>query len=120
MEVSRMRKIMYTAVVLALVAAVFYFLTGFGLIHPGNLGSGKGFILFIIGGFYVLGAFLLLLRKRWLWLVGLVANSIAIIVFYFFYYQRPDVMFSAPGLGTKIPQIILEADLVYLIVKHGK
>ena len=103
---------------LAFVAAAFYFLTGSGIIRPGNLDSGKGFITFIIGGFYILGGFLILLRKRWLWLIGLVANSLAIIGFFSFYNQRPDVMFSAPGLGTKIPQIILEAVLVYLIFKY--
>lgn len=33
------------------------------------------------------------------------------------YADQPDVMFSAPGLITKIAQIFLEAGLIYLIVK---
>ena len=115
-----MKRIIYVAMALDLIAAVFYLLTGFGLIRPGNLDSGNAFITFIIGGFYILGGFLILLRKRWLWLIGLIANTLAILAFFSFYNQRPDVMLSAPGLGTKIPQIILEAGLVYLIVIYKK
>ena len=116
-----MRTVLYTATGLALIAAVFYFLTAAGIIHPGSLSSGgHSTILYIIGGLYFLGGFLVLLKKKWLWIIGLVANTIAIVVFYLFYNQKPDIMFSAPGLGTKIPQLFLEAALIYLIIKFKK
>jgi hypothetical protein len=36
------------------------------------------------------------------------------------YSQKSEVMFSVPGLATKISQILLEIGLVYLIAHFNK
>jgi len=60
---------------------------------------------------------LILLKKRWIWVTGAIINAIPIIGFYAMWTSRSDVMFSGPGLMTKIPQILLEAALIYLLIK---
>jgi hypothetical protein len=40
------------------------------------------------------------------------------VVFFSMYAQKPEIMFSAARLGTKIAQILLEAGLIALIVRR--
>jgi hypothetical protein len=111
--------------ILALVAALGYLLMGVGVItvpeKPLNDTSADtdappGFD-WIMSGAYVVGGLLILTRKRWLLITGAVLNAIPIIGFYAMWASRTDVMFSAPGLLTKIPQILLEIGLIYWLVK---
>jgi hypothetical protein len=109
--------------VLALIAAVFYFFMGAGIITVPTLATGSDFsvITFVAGGGYVLGALLLVLvRKRWMWGIGLVINAIVILIFFMMYNQKTEIMFSLPGLGTKISQILLEIGIVYLIATYNR
>jgi hypothetical protein len=124
------KKIVWVCLVLALAAALGYFLMGAGVIQAGDpqltdAASGSdapwGFD-WITGGFYVIAGLAFLLKKRWITIALAVINIFPIAVFYFMWAGRPDVMWSAPGLITKIAQILLEMGLIYLLVsgKDGK
>ncbi len=109
---------------LALLAALVYFLMGAGVLRPGDLQADEApaGIAYFIGACYVVGGLLILARKRWLWVIGAVINAPAIVGFIAAYAARPEVLYCAPGLATKAPQILLEIGLIYLIVayKQGK
>jgi hypothetical protein len=45
-----------------------------------------------------------------------VVNSLVILAFVLAYRDRPEVMFSPGGIVTKVPQLLLEMGLIYLIV----
>jgi hypothetical protein len=113
---------MIACVALAFIAAVFYFLLGAHIITAASLTgtSATQIIIFVAGGCYILGGLLILVKKRWLWIIGLVMNTLVLIVFFSMYAQKPDVILSLPGLGTKIPQIILEAGLIYMAIAYRK
>jgi len=117
-----MRMMMVLCFVMAVIAAIFYFLTGAGIITVPSLSteSGPPAIVYIAGGCYVLGGLLIFTGKRWLWITGLVINTLVVGFFYIMYIQKPDIMLSLPGLGTKIAQILLEAGLIYLIVTYKR
>ena len=114
-----MQKYTMTAcLVLAVVAVIAYVLMGIGVIQPGNLDTEEGmpsFYYVIPAGYLVIGI-LCLLKRRGLWIILAVINAFTILVFYAMYAAQPDVILSAPGLITKIAQILLEICLVYLIV----
>jgi hypothetical protein len=114
--------ILIACLVLSLVAAAVYFLMGADVISVDSLNTADAppGIVFVAGGCYVLGGLLILARKRWLWITGLVMNTLVMVIFFMMYSQKPDVIFSLPGLGTKIAQILLEAGLVYLITTYGR
>jgi hypothetical protein len=118
-----MKGIMISCMVLAFIAAVFYLLLGAGVITAGSLMGTtvtRAFI-FVAGGCYILGGLLILMKKRWLWIIGLVMNTLVMAIFFIMYSgKNPAVIFSLPGLGTKIPQIILEVGLVYLIAAYHR
>jgi hypothetical protein len=115
-----MKGAMLGCLVLALIAAAVYFLMGAGLITVPTLTTADAppGIIYIAGGCYVIGGLLVLARKRWLWMVGLVMNTLVIVIFFMMYNQKPAIMFSLAGLATKIPQVLLEAGLVYLIATY--
>ena len=118
-----MKGIMIGCTVLAFIAAIFYLLLGAGVITAGSLMGTpvtRAFI-FVAAGCYIVGGLLVLAKKRWLWTVGLVLNTLVMAVFFVMYSgKNPAVIFSLPGLGTKIPQIILEAGLIYLIAAYQR
>ncbi len=117
-----MKRLVTACFILALVAALGYGLMGIGVISPGDTGTGGGppaFEWIMLAG-YIIGGVLLFLRKRWLWITGACLNAAVILGFIIMYAGKPSVMFSAPGLLTKIPQILLEAGLIYLIIKYKK
>jgi hypothetical protein len=116
-----MKSVMISCVALSLIAAMVYFLMGANVITvPGiNSDNAPAGIVYAAGGGYVLGALLILLRKRWLWVTGLVINTLVVVVFYSMYNQNPDIMFSLAGLGTKIAQILLEVGLILIIATYG-
>ena len=109
----------WVLLVLALVAASGYLLMGIGVIHAADLtldDAPPGFT-WIAGVFYVIAGLLMFLKKRWIYTAFSVINVFVIAVFVFMWAGRTDVLFSLPGLMTKIPQILLEIGLIYLLLK---
>ncbi len=106
----------------ALVAAVLYFLMGAGVVTVPSLDAGDApvGIVYAAAVCYALGGLLILIRRRWLWTVGLVINALVIGVFFMMYKGKPDIMFSVAGLTTKIPQLLLELGLIYLVANFRK
>ena len=117
-----MKGLIIGCVVLAGLAALFYFLTGAGILQPGELDveEAPSTIAYVAGAGYVVGGLLILVRKRWLWIIGAVINALVIMIFFIMYAGRPVVMFSVPGLATKSAQILLELGLFYLVVTYGQ
>ena len=117
------RNILIACLVLALIAASGYILMAIGIIQPGNLmseGEPTPAIFYIVPAGYIIGGILIFQKKRWLWITGAVINGFGILVFYIGYINQPDVLWSAPGLITKIAQIPLEIGLIYLIITSKK
>ena len=114
------RKIMLVCMMLAFVAALIYILMARGIMHAGDLVGGERLpaFFYIVPGGYVLGGLLILLKKRWLWITGAAINGFGVLMFYVAYYAQPEIMLSAPGLITKIAQVLMEAGLIYMIVKY--
>ena len=108
--------------VLAFIAAIFYVLLAAGIISVPSLASKdwQRTLIYVAAGCYVLGGLFILAKKRWLWIVGLVMNTLVMAFFFIMYSSNPAVIFSLPGLGIKIPQIIVEVGLVYLIATYHK
>jgi len=72
--------------------------------------------VYVAAGGYLLGGLLILVRRRWLWIVGAVINALVILLFVMAYLNRPAVMFSPGGLITKAAQLLLEVVLLALII----
>jgi hypothetical protein len=110
---------MLFCLVLALISALAYVLLILGILKAGEMMSPEGGVpafFYIVPAGYVIGGFLIFLKKRWLWTIGAIINAIPIIVFYAAYAGRPDIMLSTAGLITKIAQVLLEIGLIYLII----
>ncbi len=110
--------IMLSCLVLALISALVYVFLILGIFTVGDMISDEGVpaYFYIVPAGYAIGGLLILLKKRWLLMIGAVLNFIPIVVFYAAYAGRPDVMLSAAGLISKIAQVLLEIGLIYLIV----
>ena len=115
-----MKGIMIGCMVLAFISAVFYVLLAASIITVPSLASKdwQHVLIYVAGGCYILGGLLILAKKRWLWIIGLVMNTLVMVFFFVMYSKNPAVILSLPGLGTKIPQIILDVGLVYLIATY--
>jgi hypothetical protein len=98
-------------------AALVYVLVGTDVVSIPKLGSEQApiAIFFIAAGCYSAGGLLILWRRRWLWMVGLAANTFVISIFFLAYRREPVMMLSTAGLATKIAQVLLEAGLIYLV-----
>jgi hypothetical protein len=109
---------LWLAVVLALITAIAYILIALGILGVGDLQVARdgGAIVYVAAGCYLLGGLLVPLRKRWLWIVGLVINSLVILFFFNLYQNRPAVILSPGGLVSKLVQLLLELTLIYLII----
>lgn len=112
---------MWLAVVLALFAALCYLLIQFGVLGVGDLqpAEGPAVIVYIAAGGYLLGGLLILVYRRWLWVIGAAINALVILFFVLAYQHRPAVMFSPGGIATKVAQLLLEGTLLYLILTAG-
>lgn len=111
-------RLVWLAVALALVAALAYLLIVWKILGVGDLqmAADGDTIVYIAAGGYLLGGLLILVRRRWLWIMGAVINALVMLFFFRLYQDRPSVMFSPGGIITKVPQLLLEATLIYLIV----
>ena len=113
-------RIVWLAVALALIAALAYVLIAVDLLGIGDLkmGADGDVIIYVAAGGYLLGGLLILMRRRWLWIIGALINALIMLFFFKLYQARPSVMFSPGGIVTKIPQLLLEAALIYLIITN--
>ncbi len=120
--IQRSKAVLWLAVAPALVAALAYALVAAGVLPAGELtgDGGKAAILYVAAGCYLAGGLLILLQRRWLWTIGVFVNAIVILFFITRYTGQPSVMFSPAGLATKIPQLVLELALIYLIFAFPK
>jgi hypothetical protein len=111
-------RVMWLAVALALVSALAYVMIVWDILGVGDLqmASDGDVIVYVAAGGYLLGGLLILLRRRWLWMIGAVINALVMLFFFRLYQARPTVMFSPGGIVTKVPQILLEGTLIYLIL----
>ncbi len=113
-----MKKLMTVCIALAIITGLVYFLTGAGVLTvPGlDANAAPAAIPYIAGGCYILGGLLILTRKTGLWITGAIINLLVIFIFFMAYNQKPDIMYSIPGLTTKITQLLLEVGLISLII----
>lgn len=111
-------QVMWLAVGLAFAAALAYVLMQMNVLGVGDLTATEkpAGIIYVAAGGYVLGGLLILLSRRWLWIVGLIINGLVILAFVNFYAARPSVLLSPGGLVSKLAQLLLELALLYLIV----
>jgi hypothetical protein len=119
-KISRVR--VTWAMGLALTAALSYVLVGLNVLSVGDLRTTEApaAMTYVCAGSYLLGGLLILLRWRWLWMVGAVINAMVMLVFFTAYISRPSVMFSPGGVVTKAAQLLLEAGLLYIIITAGR
>lgn len=112
------QRIMWLAVALAVFTAAAYVLIALGRLGVGDLQVEKdgGIIVYVAAGCYLLGGLLILPRWRWLWTIGILINAMVMLFFFNLYKDRPSVVLSPGGLLTKIPQLLLELTLIYLII----
>jgi hypothetical protein len=112
--------IMIGCMILAFITAVFYLLLAAGIITVPSSASKdwQKTLIYVAGGCYILGGLLILANKRWLWIIGLVMNTLVMAFFFIMYRSNTAIILSLPGLGTKIPQIILDMGLIYLIATY--
>ena len=115
-------RIMWTAVVLALVTSLSYVLMALNVLGVADLQVGEkpANIIFVAAGCYLLGGLLILTRNRWLLLFGAFINAMIIWFFYNTYQNRPTVMLSPGGLVSKIAQALLEVALICVIAVNWK
>ena len=108
---------LWLGVGLALITALVYVLVGSGVLAVGDAASAEDGVnmAYVAAGCYFLGGLLIVLRRRGLWILGLVMNTLVMLFFFQMYQARPAVIFSPGGLATKIAQILLEVTLIYLI-----
>ncbi len=117
----RVMLLMRAALALALAVALSYVMVGLNVLSVGDLQASEApaAITYVCSGSYLLGALLILLRLRWLWIMGAVINAMVMLVFFAAYINRPSVMFSPGGLVTKVAELLLEASLIYMIIATG-
>ena len=118
-NINKNNKLAWIAVGLAFFTSIAYVLIALrllpiGLTDPSGEGGG---IIFVAAGCYLLGGLLILLQRKWLWIIGILINALVVLFFFNMYQARPEVMFSTGGLITKIPQILLEVSLIILLVR---
>jgi hypothetical protein len=122
---SNLVRVMWLAVALATCTALAYLLMVWNILGVGDLQMSEkpAGIIYFAAGCYLVGGLLILLRKRWLLLVGAFINAMVVLFFFNLYKNRPAVIFSPGGLISKILQIALEIALIYVIMlvwKSGK
>lgn len=108
------------AVLFALAAAGGYLLLVAGVLGTGGYQpepGGEGIVLAAAAA-YALGALLLPLRRRWLWIVGAVMNALVMLMFFTAYASDASILLSSGGVVTKGAQLSLEVALLALILRR--
>jgi hypothetical protein len=110
--------VVWLVVGMALVTAVIYIMMDLNWLAVGDLGLDErpSGIIYVAAGSYLVGGLLILLRRRWLWVMGAVINALVILFFFSAYQERPAVLLSPGGIISKAAQILLEVGLIYMIV----
>ena len=116
-ELGHHRQAMWAAVGLAWLASLSYILISADLLAVGNLSAEEMPIPIVLTAAtcYALGGLLVLLRRRWLWVVGALINAGVMLLFVSGYLHRPAVLFSPGGVLSKAAQLLLEVALLTLI-----
>jgi hypothetical protein len=115
-----MPKLAWVSMLLATAAAVVYILAGLGVLRvPGLTENPPPAIPYVCAACYILGGLLVLVGNRWLLILGSGINVMVIGIFFAMYNQNSDVIFSFPGLFTKMAQVLLEIGLIALIVSKS-
>jgi hypothetical protein len=110
---------MWVAMALTIMAAIAYVMIEVGVLAVGPT-TGPAGIVYTAAGSYLLGGLLILMRRRWLWMIGAGINALVIVFFVSAYQGQPAIFFSPGGLATKATQVLLEACLIYLIVTYQR
>ena len=107
------------AIGFAWLTAAGYLLLALGALGTGGLQPEPGaeVIPYTAAGCYALGGLLLLVRRRWLWIVGAVFNALVMLMFFSAYSGDASVLLSSGGLATKSMQLLLQAALLALILR---
>jgi hypothetical protein len=110
--------VIWLVVGLAVVTAVIYIMMDLNWLAVGDLGLDErpSGIIYVAAGSYLVGGLLILLRRRWLWVMGAVINALVILFFFSAYQERPAVLLSPGGIISKAAQILLEVGLIYMII----
>jgi hypothetical protein len=110
--------VIWLVVGLAVVTAVIYIMMDLNWLAVGDLGLDErpSGIIYVAAGSYLVGGLLILLRRRWLWVMGAVINALVILFFFSAYQERPAVLLSPGGIISKVAQILLEVGLIYMII----
>ena len=117
-DTAAVQRVMWMAVAMELLAAVSYVLIGLDVLGVGDLvdEEAPAAITYVAAGSYLIGGLLILLRRRWLWILGAVINFLVMFTFFRAYQDRPEVLYSPGGVATKAGQLLLEFTLIYLII----
>lgn len=115
-------QITWLAVGLALFTALTYVLIALNILGVGDpqVARDGGAIIYVAAGCYLLGGLLILLRNRWLLILGGYINVLVIFSFFNMYQGRPEVLLSPGGVLSKSAQILLEIALLFVLVKNWK
>ncbi len=107
---------------LAVFTSIAYMLIRFNILGIGNLVASDQpvGIVYASAGCYLVGGLLILLKRKWLWVIGAIINALVIFFFFSMYKNQVSVIVSAGGLTTKIAQILLEMSLIYLIFAYKR
>jgi hypothetical protein len=110
--------VVWLVVGMALVTAVIYIMMDLNWLAVGDIGLDErpSGIIYVAAGSYLVGGLLILLRRRWLWVMVAVINALVMLFFFSMYQDRPAVLLSPGGIISKVAQILLEVGLIYLIV----
>ena len=102
---------------LAALTAASYLLIGAGVLGTGDLTAKEApaAVAYAAAAAYLVGAGLILLRRRRLWVTGTVLNGMVLLFFFAGYAERPAVLTSAGGVLSKVTQVLLEIALIYLV-----
>ena len=108
------------AALFAWIAALGYLLLAAGVLGTGGYQAepgGEGIVL-AAATCYAAGGLLVLLRRRWLWIVGAVLNAMVMAMFFGAYAGEPSILLSGGGIATKGAQLALEVALVASILRR--
>lgn len=115
---ARWTPVIWLAVALAIIAALAYVMIAAGWLAIGDIVPAQegGAVIYVAAGSYLVGGLLILARRRWLWVAGVMMNALVMLFYFQMYQARAAVLFSPGGLVTKLAQLALEAALLYLII----